>query len=219
LDFKHRELPDKTLADAFGPAAAAAKMDLDASSKVTSLGIANIPDAQGLFGFDGPSVGSLGLSPIPTLSFRVMTLGSPDDGHTLLAMIIPHFITDAMGLGGLMETWGRLYRGEAVPTRTENPHPDLLKILDAMPAVDSTAPIKEDEQPGSGLRAGFLDFFSYAKDMARLASSKEFEERYVHFPSRLLEKYRDEARTRLGSDIPGPSVSRHDVFSAMMLRV
>lgn len=193
-------------------------MDLGSASEVSSLGTVEVADAQDLFGFDGPPVGSIGWSPIPTLSFRVTTLGGRDDGHTLLTMLIPHVITDAMGAGGLVETWGRLYSGEKVPTRTGNPHPDLLEILDAVPAGDSTARIKDDEWPGRGFKTGIIDVLSYARSTWSLAS-RGFEERYIHFPRRLLEKYRDEARGRLEPGLQGPIVSIHDVLCAMMLKV
>lgn len=193
-------------------------MDLASSSKVTSLGAVETAHVQDLFIFEGPPVASLGRSSIPTLSFRVTRLGGPEDGHTLLSMSIPHFITDAMGAGGLIEAWGRLYRGETVPTRTENPHPDLVKALDAVPVGDRGGAIKDDERPGLGLRTGIVDFLSYARDLWRW-SSRGCEERYVHFPRRLLERYRDEARFLLTEADKGLPVSCHDVFCAMMLKV
>ena len=216
-DFKSRDLPDKSLADVFAPAARASELDLVTSSKVTSLGEASILDTNAVFSFEAPPINSLGWSAIPVLSFRATRLGRQGDGHTLLCMVVPHVIMDAVGAADIIETWGRLYRGETVPTRTENPHPDLMKLLDSIPNRGDEE-IKEDERPGQGIRFGILNVLSFMKDYRNLAP-KGIEERYIHFPRILLEKYRDNARAQLAGEDTDLFVSRLDIFCAMMMKV
>jgi hypothetical protein len=210
-------LPDKSLGGVFAPAAEASKLDLKSSTKVTPLGETNYTDMQALFSFDAPSIGSLGWSAIPVLSFRVTLLGKKGTGHTLLAVIVPHIITDAAGLGGIIESWGRLYRGETVPTRTVDPHPDLMKLLDS--ALDNRHDkIKEDERPSRGFSYGLLGVISFFRSAMKFTANG-IEERYIHFPRTILEKYRNEAREQLPKDHQGLPVSRFDIFCAMMIKV
>ena len=216
-DFQEREWPDKTLQDVFPQAAKAEGLDF-AGTQITPLGASDTLELQSLFAIDGPPLGSLGWSPIPILSFRVTLVGDRQEGHTLLGLVIPHLIMDATGMATIIKTWGRLYRGESVPPRTGDPHPDLLNLLDSLPADQLHQEIEDDEYPDRGYKYGlspFLEMLQYTKKATAVGA----EEQYIHFPGPLLQRYRDEAREKLAGQDIGLPVSRLDVFCAMMVKV
>jgi hypothetical protein len=237
------------LQDVFKPAAVAANKVTLASEElphITQLGRANQHALNALFNFATPSTWVLGLAASPIANFTATYLGSESDvsgGHTALGLSIPHIIVDGQGAFALIKEWGQRYQDSAsvvtvsdLPARREadmpaikgvtihsivevpDRNPDLHALLETASTGTQVERDDADRLVASGYQTSSMDALRYIFDTAQL-TVKGVEEQYIHIPSLILERIRDEARRLQGDVKVGLPVSKMDVFGAIMLKV
>lgn len=189
---------------------------MSAATSPTSLGTTKFVEMRELFSFDCPSPTAHGWWDLPILNFRATRLGTPEHGHTLLTLALPHVITDANGVAVILETFGKLYQGENVPVKQPEAEPELLKLVEsAMPKREGDAKV---EEINLGHARGVCNFLSFCWQM-KTHQDKGLDDHYLHVPRILLEKYRDQARALSPNDRGDLQVSRFDIFCAIIMKV